>query len=171
MFERNKVDTVTRLHTVNVEIECHDGCTLSGRIAIPASRPLLDALNGQGCFIEFEPFEGERRLLAKSALRSIRLLRPPKAPRLDADAPDRSGFDPHAILEVTKGIDADGLRRAYLERSKAYHPDRFASVELPAEVTAYLETMARRVNMAYEALQPEATAIKPVRSEPVWQSR
>jgi curved DNA-binding protein CbpA len=37
--------------------------------------------------------------------------------------------------------------------AKAYHPDRYAAAELPAEVTTYLEAMARRVNAAYAALE------------------
>ena len=40
-----------------------------------------------------------------------------------------------------------------LEQRQLYHPDRFASLDLPAEMQDYVAAMARRINMAYEALE------------------
>jgi hypothetical protein len=36
---------------------------------------------------------------------------------------------------------------------RSYHPDRFAGVELPKEVSSYLESMARRINIAFSMLE------------------
>ncbi|MAI46621.1 MAG: hypothetical protein CMB79_12295 [Filomicrobium sp.] len=57
-----------------------------------------------------------------------------------------------------------------MKQSKKYHPDRYAQADLPDEVRDYLQTMARRVNTAYETLQSSLPAERAVRSEPVWQS-
>ncbi len=51
------------------------------------------------------------------------------------------------------GASRDEVRQAYLRLAKAYHPDRYASVELPEEVRDYLSAMARRVNAAHAALE------------------
>jgi hypothetical protein len=53
--------------------------------------------------------------------------------------------------------------------AKAYHPDRYATAELPQEVSDYLAAMARRINAAHAALE---TPIKrqAARPEPVFTS-
>jgi hypothetical protein len=153
MFERVKVDNTQELGGVSVEIELDSGATQSGRFAIPVSKTVFDVLNGAGGFIEFEPFEGERRILAKATLRSVRLLSPPKAGELARKLRDIDGFDPHAVLGVKAGSAWEDVRGAYHRLAKSYHPDRYANAELPAEVRDYLAGMARRVNAAYAALE------------------
>ena len=66
---------------------------------------------------------------------------------------DTDGFDPHAILGLPLGAPYEDVRAAYLRKAKVYHPDRYANAELPDEVKAYLEGMARRVNAAFAALE------------------
>ncbi len=45
---------------------------------------------------------------------------------------------------------------AYRDLSKAYHPDRLASMQLPAEMLEYAEAMQRRINAAFEELRGAA---------------
>jgi DnaJ-domain-containing protein 1 len=170
MFERNRVDNAAQLRTVEVELTLDDGQTIAGRIKFPVSRSLTDALNGQDYFIDFEPFVGETLFLAKSSLRAVRRLNVPAGRALPAQNPD-VGFDPLQVLGVEAGADAESLRQAFVQKSKAYHPDRFAHVELPEEVREYLQAKARRVNAAYDILQAALPAVKPKVSEPVWESR
>ena len=74
-------------------------------------------------------------------------------------APDWSGvgggddFDPHAILGLSPECMPDEVRRACLRHSKDDHPGRCSAAAVPPEVRACLETMARRVNAAYAALE------------------
>lgn len=154
MFERNKIDTTTELGGISAEITLDDGRILKGRFAIPLSRTVYDVLNGPGGFVEFEPFEGERQLLAKGTLRAVRLLNPPKLADLGRRLRDLDGFDPHSVLGVKAGAAWDDVRGAYHRLAKSYHPDRYANAELPDEVRDYLASMARRVNSAYAALEP-----------------
>ena len=50
---------------------------------------------------------------------------------------------------------ASEIREAYFALAKVYHPDRYATAELPTEVIEYLFAMARRINAAHAALNVE----------------
>jgi len=169
MFDRSKTDNARQMKTAVVEIKLDDGRALSGKVLFASSGSLFDALNGTDAFLDFEPFEGRREFIAKSTLRAVRLIQTPPAPKIANINQDN--FDPHSVLRVDRGVDAETLRTAYLQQSKKYHPDRYANADLPDEIRNYLQIMARRVNTAYETLQAVQPTVKPVRSEPVWQSR
>lgn len=169
MFDRSRTDNTRQMKTAIVEIKLDDGRTLTGKIAFASAGNFFDALNGTDAFLDFEPFEGEREFIAKSTLRAVRLVQTPPAPKL-ANA-NQENFDPHTVLRVDRGADAETLRAAYLQQSKKYHPDRYANADLPDEIRNYLQAMARRVNTAYETLLAGQPTVKSVRSEPVWQSR
>jgi len=174
MFERNTVDNTRQQNAVAVEITLADDRTLAGKFALPMSKTLFDSLNGDGAFVEFEPYGSEREYIAKSALRSVRLIKVPRQKALQPPLADRDGFDPHTVLGIAKGASEAELRQAYHKLSLAYHPDRYAMAELPGEVKDYLETMARRVNAAYDLLRDEAVRTKKIaekRTAPVYETR
>ena len=152
MFERNRPD-VAELGAIAVELVLVDGNIVTGKLMIPASRTVFDVLNGPALFMEFEPFEGERRFIAKSALKAVKLLAGARPLNLAQKARDLDGFDPYSILGLKPGDAWDGVRGAYLTLAKTYHPDRFANADLPPEVETYLSGMLRRVNSAYSALE------------------
>ena len=121
---------------------------------------MSDALNGTAAFIEFEPYGGERAFLAKAQLASVQLVGVPKAATCPRRTRDGDRFDPHAILGVAANAGWEEIRQAYRKLAKSYHPDRYASAELPVEVQDYLAAMARRVNAAYAALEVPRQAAK-----------
>ena len=162
MFERNKPDTMEQ-GAIAVEIVLDDASTVAGKLLIAASRTVFDVLNGPALFLEFEPFEGERRFIAKSALKAVKLLAGAKPLNLAQRVRDLDGFDPHMILGVKPGAAWDDVRAAYLTLAKTYHPDRFATAELPTEVAGYLSGMLRRINAAYAALEVAHQTRKNVR--------
>ena len=173
MFERTKVDNAARQQAVPAAITLSDGRAMTGNFAVPFPKTLFEVLNAGQAFVEFEPFDGEREYIAKAALRSVRLLRPPAAASLPKER-DGAAFDPHAVLGITKGCAPEEVRRAYLRLSMTYHPDRYATAELPTEVHAYLQSMARRINTAYELLQDETAHVAraaAARSGPIYESR
>jgi hypothetical protein len=147
MFERNRVDSIS--DGVPVEIALADGETIKGKLMVPPGKAVADALNGTGTFIEFEPYGGERMYLAKAHLASIRPVGVPRGVNLQARLADADGFDPHRTL----GLSVGAIRAAYFSLAKAYHPDRYTTVELPQEVRDYLAAMARRINAAHAALE------------------
>lgn len=153
MFERNKIDNVPEPSAVPVELTLTDGTLAKGKLLVPMGKTLADLLNGGGGFVEFEPYGGERRFVAKGQLGSVRPVGVPKSPNLAARAEGLDSFNPHAILGVAQDAAWDDVRQAYHRLAMTYHPDRYASAELPAEVIEYLYVMARRVNVAYAALE------------------
>jgi hypothetical protein len=170
MFERNKIDNIPETSAVPVEVMFTDGTLAKGKLLVPTGRPVADALNGGGGFVEFEPYGGERAFVAKAQLASVKLVGVPKAPDLKARVRDGNGFDPFAVLGVAPGTSTDEIHGAYVRLAKAYHPDRYATADLPEEVRDYLASMARRVNAAYAALETPRH-VKAARQEPIFTSR
>ena len=152
MFERNRVDNADQGY-ISVELTLANGDMLPGKIVLAAGRTVIDFLNGSAVFVEFEPFDGERSYLAKSLVRSVRVLQVPRGTNLGQRLRDLDGFDPWQILGLERGTPWDEIRLAYHRLAKIYHPDRYATAELPDEVSTYLSGMARRVNAAYSALE------------------
>jgi hypothetical protein len=169
MFERNKIDNIPETSAVPIEVLLTDGTVTKGKLLIPVGRTVADALNGPGSFIEFEPYGGERSFLAKTQLASVKLIGVPKLPNLKARVTDIDGFDPFAVLGLPAKAARDEVRAAYFTLAKVYHPDRYATAELPEEVRDYLAAMARRINTAHAALEVSEKR-KAVRVEPVFTS-
>jgi len=173
MFERTQVDNSRDVVTAAASIELDDGRRVSGRFLIARSKTLLDTLNGAAQFVEFEPYDGEKEVIAKSSIRSLRMISVPKGRNPAKIIADGNSFDPHKILGLEKGASRADVRSAYHKLSKTYHPDRYSSAELPDEVVTYLDAMVRRINAAYEILSEEAVkreAFAAQRSEPVYHS-
>lgn len=172
MFERNKIDNGEQ-GLVSVELTMHEGRTICGKIAMPPGRGVLDYLNGNASFVEFETFEGDRRYLAKSTLTEVKPLSVPRGVSLAQRLRDLDGFDPYAILGLERNANWEETRASYHRLAKVYHPDRYATAELPDEVKSYLSTMARRVNAAYAALesvQSQRKQAAEMRPQPVYTS-
>lgn len=160
MFERNKVDNSLQQSSVPAEITLASGGIRKGRFFITASRSIYDVLNGDTQFLDFETYDGERALVAKSTIAAVRLVSVPAAAALKLRQRDAGGFDPQAILGVAPDAAWDDIRHAYLRLSKSYHPDLFGGVVLPPEVRDYLADMSQRINAAYHALELPHQAMK-----------
>jgi hypothetical protein len=172
MFERNRIDTVDQ-GTTSVELTLTDGRQMSGKLTMPSGRGVLDFLNGAGAYVEFEPYDGDRAFIAKTSIRSVRVLQVPRPVNITQRLRDLDGFDPHSILGVERGAPWDVTRTAFHKLAKAYHPDRYATAELPDEVLSYLAGMARRVNAAYavlEAAHADRRRYESLRQAPVYQT-
>jgi hypothetical protein len=149
MFERGKD---SRSGPVDVEIGLGDGRTLNGKLIVPPGRTLPELLNGSATFVEFLTLDGGRVYLAKTALHSVTPTDIPAAPDLWAGPTEGSNFDPYKVLGIGGDATREQARDAYLRLAKAYHPDRYASADLPKEVRDYLAVMVRRINAAHDAV-------------------
>lgn len=169
MFERSRADNGPEMNSMPIEAALADGTVMKGKLFLAAGKSAADVLNGPGAFVEFEPYGGERSFLAKAQLASVKLTGVPKAASLGARLADPCGFDPHTVLGVGAGAGREEVRAAYFALAKAYHPDRYATAELPAEVRDYLAAMARRINAAHAALEvPQKRQV--LRQEPIFTS-
>lgn len=175
MFERNKIDAGTlQQMTVAADVGLEDGRTLKGKFIMSAARGFFDVLNGPGLFLEFEPYAEERIFIAKASIRSIKMINAPVPQGLNSRPKEIDTFDPYKVLGLEQGAAWDDIRAAYHRLAKAYHPDRYAGVDLPAEVREYVQAMARRVNAAYDALEGPHQVVKAAasnRAEAVYTSR
>jgi hypothetical protein len=110
MFERNRVDNAPEVSAVPVEITSLDGTLSKGKLLVPVPKSVAEALNGAAAFIEFEPYGGEKRYLAKAQLAAVKPLGVPRLPSLQGRLRQSEDFDPHAVLGVPCG--AAGRRSA-----------------------------------------------------------
>ena len=174
MFERNHVDNTPEPTFVPVELMLADGERVTGRLAVPIGRTTVQAINGEGSFVELERYSGERSFVAKTHIAELRIAAVPGQPGLKPRSKGHDEFDPHAILGVASTAAWDEIRQAFVQHSKTYHPDRYSTATLPSEVRDYLETMARRVNAAYAALDTTHKVVKHntmLRTQPVYTSQ
>lgn len=163
MFERNRVDN--RAETlIAVEITMADGGVLAGRAVLPAGRGVHKLLDGEEAFLYVEGFEGGGNFVPTGDIRNVKVIAPPRNVATALFIPDARNFDPHRVLGLEKGASFEQIRDAYHRLSKVYHPDRYAAIDLPKEVKAYLEAMSKNVNAAFQALRYVGQKQQPIYS-------
>jgi hypothetical protein len=152
MFERNPVDNRTET-MVAVEVALADGSKIAGRAVLGPGKAVHKLLDGADAFIYVDGFDGEGAFVPKADIRGLKVMQTGRPSALSLSVADARTFEPYRVLGLTKGASFDDIRAAYHTLTKIYHPDRFASADLPREVKAYIEAMSKNVNAAYRALR------------------
>ena len=152
MFERNPIDNKNET-LIAVEVAMADGSKVSGRAVLAPGKAVHKLLEAGEPFLYVDGFDGEGAFLPKAEIRGLKVIQPARAQALTLMIPDARNFDPYRILSLEKGASFEEIRDAYHRLTKVYHPDRYASVELPREVKVYIEAMAKNVNAAFRALR------------------
>ena len=130
-----------------------DGKKLVVSIKLPLSGKLVEAFNNPDAFVDIITGDGQQQILNKSFINRAEPLDPPKAAlNQQRRSSDKASFNPYAVLGVEKSASVDDVRAAYITLVKSYHPDRFASLDLPQEMKDYAAAMQARINMAYQQL-------------------
>ena len=91
--------------------------------------------------------------MPKADIKGLKVLNSGRQTSLMLPIPDARNFDPYRILGIETTATFDAIRDAYHRLSKLYHPDRYAGIELPPEVAAYLDGKAKSINAAFRALK------------------
>ena len=147
---------------VLVEIQLTNGKMMRGTILVQREKMLKDILSSPDLFLEFECSVSGEMVLAKSSIDMVHPFKQVSADQLDKQLKLLEKSEAFSVLKVSKTADRAAIRSAYLALQRIYHPDRYAGIELPAEVTEYLNAATRRINAAYSELialmGPEAAA-------------
>lgn len=134
---------------LDVTIKMMDGSTYSGKIVAGLSAGLLAAINKEQPFIELVDERGVKRCLGQAHIVSVEMTETFK----QSDAPEvtsASEKNAFAILGLEPGCTSAEAQQRYHMMIKKYHPDKFQSVELPSEMTNYLDTMTQELSIAYK---------------------
>jgi DnaJ-domain-containing protein 1 len=140
-------------HTVQVTITLATGVQMRGNVFHSKQRTLQEELNKGEAFLEFEPMEGQKMYLARTAIAAVKEFNIPRVDQMSRRTSALEQYDPYEVLGLKKGADAGQIRNAYVALAKTYHPDRFLRTDLPPEVAEYLSAVATRVNLAYSELR------------------
>ncbi len=161
MFNANSTPSHLRDKTyIPVILTLADGENLKGVIEVARNSRLGDLLNGPDKYILFKTNSGEPIYLALSTIAAVQSNEKPSARQLDKSLKQMEDVNPYKILKVEPGVDKEGLRDAYHQLVKNYHPDQFANTSLPKEVQTYLETVTLRLNAAYQELLNEVNRLE-----------
>lgn len=141
-----------------VHLTLASGKTMMVSLKLPMSGKLADVLNNAERYLDVLGPEGEQFFLSKDMVHRVAAADPPKASlNLNRRSSDQSGFNPWAVLGVTREASADDIRAAWLALVKMYHPDRFANLEMPQEMKDYAAAMLARINVAHDQLAASVT--------------
>ncbi len=152
MFERNRVDNRSET-LVAVEVTLADATKIAGRAVLSPGKGVHKLLEGDEAFVYVETFDGDGTFVPKADIRGLKVINTGRANATALFTPDARNFEPYRVLGLDKGASFEEIRDAYHRLSKLYHPDRYSGVELPREVKAYLDAMAKSVNAAFQALK------------------
>ena len=148
MFERyNQAQAPSR--AIAVQIILNDGESLKGRLLSRNGSNLVELMNGERAFVEFETYDGNMIILGKASVQQVLPLEVPSARELEQAQRQIERFDPFAILGISRDADSETVREAYRDMVKLYHPDRYAGMELPREVLNYMASVSKRINAAF----------------------
>jgi hypothetical protein len=159
MLERGAINDSQKVRLA-VEMMLDDGKITRGRL-VGKFRTLGDNLAADGGFLELEAGDGRITYISKSAIRKISEISMPVADQLNQKMAAAKAGEAYTVLGVSPRASEDELIRAYHDLSKVYHPDRLASMDLPAEMLNYAEAMQRRINAAFDELRGGAKARGP----------
>ena len=144
--------------SVQVTVTLATGVQMRGNVFHSKQKTLHEELNKGEQFIEFEPMEGQKMFLARTAIAAVKEYNIPRNDQMNRRVAALDQFDAYEVLGLKKGADAGQIRNAYVALAKMYHPDRFIRSELPAEVGEYLSAVATRINLAYSELRMTVSA-------------
>lgn len=145
MFENNSPQRAL------VNLELRDGTKLMASVRLPISGKLHDLLNNPDRFLDILGADGEQYFLSKDQVLRAAIANPPKAElNMNRRSADGRSFNAWAVLGIPSGSSPDEIKSAYRNLVKTYHPDRFANLDLPAEMKDYAAAMLSRINIAHD---------------------
>lgn len=138
---------------VRVLITLDNADQVRGSIKVPRGHSLGDTLNSGDQFVLVDHTDGHPTYLSLASIREIKSSQLPAAEQINQAEKRAANASAHQILGLEAEFSRDQLHQRYHDMTKLYHPDHYATIELPDEVSTYISDMARRINMAYTELE------------------
>lgn len=138
---------------IEVQILLASGQKIQGDVVVTGQRTFGQYLNSGPDFLEFIMMDGTTTWFARHQILQVWEHSIPQAEQLKEAQKSKHDFDPFEILGVAQDADMKTIHRAYVSLARAYHPDRFSAVGLPAEIQSYVQDMSKRINAAYTELE------------------
>ena len=157
MFERNPIDNASAI-TFAVEVRLADGSTVHGRAALTRGTSVHRLLANEDDFLCVENPDGDIDFIPKSEIRGLKLIKPIVPRPLPQPGISAENVDPARVLDIAPDAGWETVRSAYRRLAKLYHPDRFAGVDLPPEIGAYLDAKSKQINQAFRLLKAARSA-------------
>jgi hypothetical protein len=139
---------------IEVSLRMVDGGVVRGTLNPGLVSSLDSVLNKESPFLEFTSKEGQKRYISKNQIASVEPVEPLKKPKL-GKGKEGQFADGYELLGVKQGCSLDEARSAFHTKVKLYHPDKFSGIDLPPEVTSYMNEMFRQLNTAFTELRAE----------------
>jgi hypothetical protein len=136
-----------------IELTLIDGTRYTGTVLVLRGKHLRDVINGPEQFVEVETPHSGLVTVSKAAIKLILLGSIPAADQLEKRLAAINSSNSFEVLGVQQTATLDEVRAAFVTLAHQYHPDRYATAELPTEVMAYLNIMIRRINAAHAELR------------------
>jgi len=152
MFERNPIDNLNAT-AIAVEVRLKSGQVITGRAALDKGKSVHHLLRGEDDFLYVELSDGDADFVPKAAIEGMKIVRPVIPQALRQPSHSDQGLDPARILGVNHDAPWAEIKAAYHQMLKAYHPDKYAGVDLPAEVATYLDAKAKQITQAFRLLK------------------
>jgi len=149
MFDNSSTSKV-----LEVSVRMLDGAMVRGSLSKGQSSGLEGVLSKDTPFLEFVSKDGQRKFLAKHQIAYVEPVEPLRKPIL-ANMNDPRYTDAYTILGVQRGCTFDDAKIAFHNKAKQYHPDTYSGIELPEEVSRYVNDMFKQINTAFTELRAE----------------
>jgi len=141
--------------TIEVSVRMLDGATLRGGLMQTQSASSLEGvLSKETPFLEFMSKDGQRKFIAKHQIAYVEPVEPLRKPVL-VNPKDSRYTDAFSMLGVSKTCTFDEAKMAFHRLAKQYHPDNYSGLELPDEVSRYVNDMFRQINTAFTEVRAE----------------
>ncbi len=138
---------------VPVEVVTSDGQKMKGTVLVPKDRSVRDLLNAPEPFIEFDCVELGPTVLSKQSTRPLRQFVLPAANQLSEHTKYLESVGAWRALGLTESATEEQVEAAYRHLGTLYFPDRYPRNQVPGEIADYVESVSRRLYLAYTEIK------------------
>ncbi len=135
---------------VLIDIALIDGRRLKGNLLMMPTSTLQRTINNDTLFIEFEDLDGVLHMIAKRAVVEVVGTALPKAAKLENKSDAQNA--PHKTLGLAPEASSAEIEAAYASLMQMHDAAAYSGINLPEEISRYLEVRRNNIKAAYDFL-------------------